>query len=460
MLFCSYIFVLLFLPLSAAGYFLFNKLGRIYGRLFLLLCSLFFYGYFNPVYLLLLLGSLCFNYCIGSLLWKKQSRLLLFIGITVNIILLGYCKYYDFFVSNINALFNTDFTLKHLLLPLGISFFTFQQISYLCDVFNRELAEKYSPLTYSLFVTFFPQLVAGPIVLANEMMPQFSCSENARFNSVNASCGIFVFSLGLAKKMLLADVFAPMADAAFALAAPGFADSLTGVLAYALQIYFDFSGYCDMAIGIGLIYNIKLPVNFSSPYRAANIQDFWRTWHVTLGRFLSQFIYIPLGGSKKGKVRTYFNLAVTFLVSGLWHGASWMMILWGALHGAAIVIHRIWSRELKLKMPRMAAVILTFVFVCFAWIFFRAANLGEARRIIYGFSDFSSGRFADFCKHFKAEQLIYFAVAFGIIFCLPPANSFSKNFKPAFWNFALALILVICSVFSFNKISPFIYFNF
>ena len=208
------------------------------------------------------------------------------------------------------------------------------------------------------------------------------------------------------------------------------------------------------------MFNIKLPVNFSSPYRAANIQEFWRTWHITLGRFLSQFIYIPLGGSRGGKFRTYFNLLITFLVSGLWHGASWMMIIWGILHGLAVVTQRIWSKELKLKMPQIPATVLTFLFVWGAWIFFRASGIEEVRRIFSGFFNFKPQLFEQFKENFSFETFCYFIAGLFIIFVFPPANSFSKNFKPAVWNLLTALILLICSIFSFNKISPFIYFNF
>ena len=457
MLFCSYVFVLLFLPLTAAGYFLLNKWHHKAGKLYLLAASFFFYGYFNPAYLLLLAASLVFNYLTGMLLWKKADRLLLAFGIAVNILLLGYCKYYDFFVENINWIFGTDLVLKNLLLPLGISFFTFQQISYLCDVYHRELAERYSPLTYTLFVTFFPQLVAGPIVLANEMMPQFADERNLKPDEHNLSCGIFVFSLGLAKKMLLADNFAGIADRTFNMAVPMFADSFTGTLAYCLQIYFDFSGYCDMAIGIGLIFNIKLPVNFYAPYLSANIQEFWRKWHITLGRFMSQFVYIPLGGSREGRVRTYINLAITFLVSGLWHGANWMMILWGALHGTAIVIHRI----LGIHDTRVRVIVLTFVFVWLVWIFFRAENAAQAGKVLAGFTDFNAAGFREFTDEYSLNTLGLFIVSAFIIIFLPPANSFaSKEFQPKRWHLTTAFILLLSSIFCFNRISPFIYFNF
>ena len=362
MLFCSYVFILAFLPLTLLGYFSLNRINAAAGRCYLLAASFFFYGYFNYSYLLLLLGSLVFNYAVGAVLERYRRRWVLFFGCAVNLLALGYFKYYDFFVENLNALFGTDLVLHNLILPLGISFFTFQQISYLSDVYNGVLGRRYSILDYALFVSFFPQLIAGPIVLANEMMPQFARKENLKFNCGNFNCGIFIFSLGLAKKILVADNLAPIADRVFALPAPCFADSLTGSLAYALQIYFDFSGYSDMAIGLGAMFNIMLPVNFLSPYRSANIQEFWRRWHITLGRFFGQFVYRPLGGNKKGLLRTGINLMVTFLLCGLWHGASWLMILWGLVHGLAIVIHRIWSKGMNLRMPRWGGVTLTFVF--------------------------------------------------------------------------------------------------
>ena len=268
MLFCSYIFILAFLPLTLLGYFSLNRINVAAGRCWLLAASFFFYGYFNYSYLLLLLGSLVFNYAVGRVLERCHRRWVLIFGCVCNLLLLGYFKYYDFFVENINALFGTDLVVHKLLLPLGISFFTFQQISYLSDVYNGVLGKRYSPLDYALFVSFFPQLIAGPIVLANEMMPQFARKENLRLNYGNFSCGIFIFALGLAKKILIADNLAPIADRAFALAAPGFADSAIGSLAYVMQIYFDFSGYSDMAIGLGAMFNIMLPeLSVTLPFR-------------------------------------------------------------------------------------------------------------------------------------------------------------------------------------------------
>ncbi len=458
-LFCSYIFVLLFLPLTVAGYFLLNKIDNRAGRCWLLAASLYFYGYFNTAYLFLLLGSLVFNYFIGFLLYSHRKRWLMIFGIAVNLFLLGYCKYYDFFVENLNSLFGTDFVLKHLMLPLGISFFTFQQISYLSDVFHGELEERYSPLTYALFVTFFPQLVAGPIVLANEMMPQFAKKENSVPNFANLSCGIFVFALGLAKKMLLADNFAPIASALFAAKDPGFMDALSGTFACAMQVYFDFSGYSDMAIGIGLMFNIMLPVNFLSPYKATNIQEFWHTWHITLGRFLTSFIYFPLGGNRKGKIRTYVNLLITFFLSGLWHGASWCFVFWGTLHGVALCIHRIWSKELKLKMAVVPAFIITFLFSWLSQVFAWSRDMSHAFSIYAAFGDFSREKFSGYAE-LSSNTILLFVVGIILVFFFPSTDSFRRNFIPSKWNLLLAFALLAWSVLSFNKISPFIYFNF
>lgn len=460
MLFCSYVFVLAFLPLTLLGYFSLNRISTAAGRCWLLAASLFFYGYFNYSYLLLLLGSLVFNYAAGAVLERRRQRWILIFGCVVNLLLLGYFKYYDFFVENINALFGTDLVIHKLLLPLGISFFTFQQISYLSDVYHGVLGERYSPLDYALFVSFFPQLIAGPIVLANEMMPQFARKENLKLNYGNFSCGIFIFALGLAKKILVADNLAPIADRAFALAAPGVADSALGSLAYYMQIYFDFSGYSDMAIGLGAMFNIMLPVNFLSPCRSASIQEFWRTWHITLGRFLGQFVYRPLGGSRKGPFRTGVNIMVTFILCGLWHGASWMMILFGTVQGAAIVIHRIWSKGLQLKMPRQLAVLVTFVFFWMSLIIFRSDDPSHACRMYRALGDFSREKLAAVWESLDAASITVLAVALGIIFLLPPANSFREDFKPAVWHWVTAMVLLVWSIFCFSRISPFIYFNF
>jgi D-alanyl-lipoteichoic acid acyltransferase DltB (MBOAT superfamily) len=298
-----------------------------------------------------------------------------------NLSLLGYFKYTGFILENISLLTNVSFSVDEILLPLAISFFTFQQIAYLVDSFKGETSE-YNLLNYILFVTFFPQLIAGPIVHHNEMMTQFSSKWNWLPKYKNILSGLIIFSIGLFKKVVIADTFSGWADSGFSNGAT--LDLYTAwvtSLSYTFQLYFDFSGYCDMAMGVALLFNIKLPINFNSPYKAMNIQDFWRRWHITLGRFLRDYIYIPLGGSKKTEIVTYSNLMVTFLLGGLWHGASWMFLIWGALHGLALVTHRIWS-IVGVTLPKVLAWFITFNFINITWIFFRAEDLNIALNII------------------------------------------------------------------------------
>jgi len=457
MLFCSAVFIFLFLPVTVLMYFRLVRYNLSAGRLFLLLASFFFYGYFNPMYLYLLVFSIGFNFLVGRVLYRHPRKLLLIPGILVNLFFLGYYKYYDFFIGNVNAVFATDIPLKHLLLPLGISFFTFQQIVYLYDNYKRNLTREYSFLIYALYVAFFPQLIAGPIVLPEEMIPQFENPENARFNQRNFSAGLFVFILGLAKKLLLADVFAMTVSKMFGMEAPCFLNTWTGSLCYVFQMYFDFSGYCDMAIGLGLMFNIELPVNFASPLKAASIQEFWRTWHITLGRFLATFVYRPLGGSKGSTFRTCFNLMVTFVLCGFWHGASWIFVLYGVTQGVAMVVHYVWHKKLQLVMPRYLGVLLTFFYFNVTLTFFQSRDFAEAGKLMKGL--FGGNGFAGGFEH-SGNVLGMILLGFGICFCLPRAVSFAKTFKPNAVTLTVSLVLFIMSVFCMNRISPFLYFNF
>ena len=456
MLFPTFTFLLGFLPLTVLVYYFLAARSKSASRVWLILASFVFYSWFNWSYSLILGGSLLMNWFFAQLLWKKQSKTLLTLGIVCNILLLGYFKYYDFFIENINTLFGASFLFKHILLPLGISFFTFQQISFLQLVYSRVL-KKYSFSTYALFVCFFPQLIAGPIVLPDEMMSQFDKKESLTPQARNIAAGFYLFSLGMAKKILLADCFAEIADPGFLNAG---AELLTGwktALAYTFQIYFDFSGYCDMAMGIGLLFNIRLPKNFQSPYRAENIADFWRRWHITLGRFLMTGIYIPLGGNRCGKFRNCLNLFITFLISGLWHGASWLFVLWGMFHGIALVLHRIWSKFLHLKMPVLPGRIMTFLFVLLTWVLFRAADISQAKQLYKAM--FLPEKFALSGNADPKTLLLFLAGAF-IIFFLKPAVDLGEKFKPTVANALLTIFLLTTSMFFFVKYSPFIYFNF
>lgn len=313
---------------------------------------------------------------------KFSKKTLLTFGIVSNIALLGYFKYTDFMIDNMNYwIFTESIPNINLALPLAISFFTFQQIAYLVDSYRKETVE-YDFLNYALFVTFFPQLIAGPIVHHKEMMPQFSKVRNKVKNYRNIAMGLFIFSIGLFKKVVIADTFAVWATAGFDTATTlNLFEAWATSLSYTFQLYFDFSGYTDMAIGIALLFNIKLPINFNSPYKATDIQDFWRRWHITLSRFLKDYVYIPLGGNRKGEFRTYNNLLATFIIGGIWHGAGWTFVFWGFLHGIALVIHRAWSK-LSFKLWTWLAWFITFNFVNIAWVFFRAKEWDDAVKVL------------------------------------------------------------------------------
>lgn len=405
MIFSSWQFILVFLPTSFLVYFWLNHRRLITaGKVWLVAASLFFYAYWDIAYLPLILGSIFLNFAIGTGLAQGHSpasgdrvkanrnvnrKIVLAMGITANLLLLGYYKYTDFLISNVNLAFGTSHPLTHIILPLAISFFTFTQIVYLVDSYRGETAE-YDLLNYSLFVTFFPHLIAGPIVHHRQIMPQFASRWTLLRRNSNILKGLFIFAIGLFKKVVIADSFAVWASAGFdGGQALGFYAAWATSLAYTFQLYFDFSGYCDMAIGASLLFNIWLPINFNSPYKALDIQDFWRRWHITLSSFLRDYLYIPLGGNRYAPYRTYLNLLITFVLGGLWHGATGMFLIWGALHGGAVATHRLW-KGFGRPLPPALAWLLTFGFVNVAWVFFRAKTLDDALRVLHGMVDFGS----------------------------------------------------------------------
>lgn len=304
--------------------------------------------------------------------------------------LLGYFKYANFFLDNINTTFNTVYVLPPIILPLGISFFTFTQIAFLVDSYRGE-AQEYTFLNYLQFVVFFPYLIAGPIVHHREMMPQFQSRWNMAVRYQNIICGLFIFSIGLFKKLIIADTFSIWANAGFNAGGPSldFFSAWGASLSYTFQLYFDFSGYCDMGIGAALLFNIQLPINFNSPYKALDIRDFWQRWHMTLSRYLRDYLYIPLGGNRCSNLRNHFNLMATFVLAGFWHGASWMFIIWGTLHGVALIVHRVWNRS-GFRMPKALAWLLTFNFINIAWVFFRAKTMDDALKVLRGMADVGS----------------------------------------------------------------------
>lgn len=397
MIFSSTVFIMLYLPIVFSVYFLLNKQRKIFaGKLWLVAASLFFYGYWSVLYLPLLLVSICFNFFVGAVISPHSKlplasyrRTIFILSIAANIALLVYFKYINFFIDNINIAFNSTFDLQNLILPLGISFYTFTQIAFLVDSFNGK-AREYDLVNYTLFVTFFPHLIAGPILHHKEMMDQFQSRWTLFLRYRNIFMGLFIFSIGFFKKVIIADTFSVFANAGFADGViHDFYSSWATSLSYTFQLYFDFSGYCDMAIGIALLFNIWLPINFNSPYKSLDIQDFWRRWHMTLSRFLRDYLYIPLGGNRCSPLRMYFNLMLTFIIGGLWHGASWMFVIWGALHGGALVLNRLWV-SLGFRMNAMLSWLVTFIFVNITWVFFRANSMDSAGKILLGMVDFTS----------------------------------------------------------------------
>ena len=485
MLFNSYEFIFLFLPITFFIYFYLNKKHLTEaGKGFLVFASLFFYSWWDIAYLPLILVSMLFNYVIGNQLSRYEQKKkccskknLLTFGIIVNLGLLGYFKYSDFFIENFNVVFSSDASLLHLALPLAISFYTFQQIAYLVDSYRSETKE-YDFLNYAVFVTFFPQLIAGPIVHHAEMMPQFANVRNKVKNYHNIALGLFIFSMGLFKKVVIADTFAVWATSGFDVAEKlEMIEAWAASLSYTFQLYFDFSGYTDMAIGIALLFNIKLPINFNSPYKATSIQDFWRRWHMTLSRFLKDYVYIPLGGNRKAEVRTYINLFATFLLGGIWHGAGWTFVFWGALHGMALMIHRAWQK-LGIELPTILAWFITFNFINITWVFFRAKEWDDALKVLHGmffgtvilpvplanklgfltqygveFGNWLSGINAD------REIFIWTIAAFITVLFFQNSMQLRTRFKPNFF-YMISTILFFLSIFILYRKSEFIYFNF
>lgn len=484
MLFNSYVFILLFFPLCLIGYYGLNYLKKYdLAQLFLLIMSLWFYAYFNMSYLLIILASICFNFFIYKMFdyaKEKTSRIiLLLIGVICNVGVLFYFKYMDFFIENINILFNKEYALLNIMLPLGISFFTFQQLSFVIDAYHGEIP-KYNFLHYASFVTFFPQLIAGPIVTHDELVPQFMDETKKKIDWDNFSRGAYIFALGMSKKVLLADTFGQAVSWGYAnYSILDSTNAILVMLGYTFQIYFDFSGYCDMAIGIGKMFNVELPINFNSPYKAFTILEFWDRWHMTLTRFFTKYIYIPLGGNRKGEIRTYINIFIVFLVSGFWHGASWGFVFWGICHGLFSIINRALKGFFSRLHPALNWII-TFAFVNVMWVYFRAESFSLGTEILNIIAKFNFGpirqeilncfrlpEIAFVMKYFTVEEIypyfvliMFYVVSFIIILGCKNAYEKMQSFKYTFLNVVLVSILLVWCVFSFSGISTFLYFNF
>lgn len=464
MLFNSTEFILVFLPITLIVYFTLTHNGEEQiSRIWLVMTSLFFYGWWNPDYLVLICISMLVNYSCARLMSTTEAqgnrKLLLGLGIIFNVGLLGYYKYADFFIQNFNVLLDNEFNLLNIILPLGISFFTFQQIAFIVDTYRREI-DKVDLVHYSLFVCFFPQLIAGPIVHHKEVMPQFLNKTKLRVNPDNIAKGIFVFNMGLAKKIIIADTFGQIANLGYN--NYEVLSTLQGwitALAYSIQLYFDFSGYSDMAIGIALLFNINLPVNFRSPHKSANIQQFYRRWHITLSNFLRDYVYIPLGGNKRGELATNINLFLTFLIGGFWHGANWTFVVWGALNGAALIAHRQFQKT-GINMPEIVAISLTFVFVMLVRVFFRSDDFTVASGMLatmFGPAASDTG-FVLIASMYNAPIWI----AGIILLFMPNSTEIGDRFQP---NLKYTAMLVAMTLLNFTFMNStikqdFLYFDF
>ena len=405
-LFTTATFICLFLPVVLTGFFGLARWSELAAATWLFLASVFFYGYWMPQFTLLLLASILGNFFIGKAIGSAgdasssgqqgPSRHWLVVGVVGNLVLLGYFKYANFFIETINTTLGARWTMGHVVLPIGISFFTFTQIAYLVDTWRQGIRE-YRLVHYGLFVTYFPHLIAGPILHHAQMMPQFRDTSTYRFSPANFATGAVIFTLGMMKKVLMADGISPYADAVFKAAdsgvIPDVQEAWLGALAYTFQLYFDFSGYSDMAIGLSWMFNIRLPFNFNAPYRATNISDFWRRWHISLSQFLRDYLYIALGGNRKGSARRHTNLLLTMVLGGLWHGASWSFVFWGLLHGLYLGLNhgfralcgpRLLTRLGDRCLYQAVAWLLTLLSVIVAWVLFRAETLPGAVRMLQG----------------------------------------------------------------------------
>lgn len=476
MLFSSYEFVFAFLPVTVAVYFALSGIKSPYPqRIFLAAASLFFYSYFEWSYILIISASIIINFILAkiSLHASKQSakKALFILSIIFNVGLIGYYKYYDFAVDTFNTVASTNIPIKGILIPLGISFFTFQQLSFQLRTYKSD-SKKLNFIDYTLFVSFFPQLIAGPIVLYDDLVPQIIDENKRRPNKDNIVKGFSIFTCGLFKKLIIADELSLIVDNGFfAYKSMGMLPMWIVAFAYTFQIYFDFAGYSEMAIGLGKMLNYDLPINFLTPLRSASITEFWKRWHITLGRTLSELVYIPLGGNQKGKLRKAINLFIVFLVSGIWHGASWTFVLWGIAHGAARVFEECFPKLLN-RIPTFIRRIFTFLFVVFAFVIFRAESIGQAFGIfkqMFTFSNLGLSRFSSLLingifgvPNFAAIALAFAAILICFVIMLKEKSTSEllEDFSPTPKRAVLIAIMLILSVLCMSRSAVFIYFNF
>ncbi len=497
MLFNSYLFIFVFLPITLIGYFLIRK-SRFphFAISWLVLASLVFYGWYNPIYLALIAGSILFNFIIGGNIARSdlvtRRKILLSLGVTGNVLLLGYFKYANFFIESINSAFKSNMS-NTIILPIAISFFTLQQVAYLVDSYRGEIS-RHNFIDYCLFVAFFPKLISGPIVRFREFMPQVRTANNdiPAVATEGIVIGLMIFFLGLFQKTIIADNIGVFATSVFDMTAAGvkvsFVNSWIGALAYTFQLFFDFSGYCDMAIGLGLIFGIRLPLNFYYPYRATSIIDFRRRWHMTFAFFLRDYLYIPLGGNRKGFPRQAVNLFIVMTIAGLWHGAGWTFIIWGALHGFYLIINHGWRKLRKRSGQAMdetaswgsaVSIFITFISITVAWVFFRADDVSSAIGLLSGMAGINGFAFSADINFF--QTIAWIMISMAICWLLPNVQEYMANYQPYVNNIPAQLktygirllkwhpsllgaavvgIITVLAILGLSQQSKFLYFQF
>lgn len=480
MQFNSHIFILCFLPLTLTAYFLCGRyLSHKLSKVILIAASLLFIGHANLSSVCILIVSIMINYLISRRIHLSISntrKFYLFIGLIINIVMLSFFKYANVVISSIQTAYDTQFPLKNIILPLGISFYTFQQITYLVDVYKEEAFPNCFS-DYMLSVCFFPKLIQGPICSFNSLAKQFAAPQNRIFNSDNLAKGLYIFAIGLSKKVLLADSYGKIADYGYThISSLNSFEAVLVIFSYTFQLYFDFSGYCDMAVGIGKMFNINIPQNFNSPYKALNISDFWKRWHITLTQFLTGYIYIPLGGSRNGHVRTYVNILIVYLISGLWHGTGYTFLVWGIMHGIALILYRIFQKYYD-RFPHPLQWTLTFIYINITWIFFRAANLSDAAAIFRKVFDndwhfyinaeltetLLQPTFISVASRFLTLPVVVLLACAATLFLLLKAKNTIKKaavFKPSYLNLFIVYLLLFISIVSLSGVSTFLYTNF
>ena len=504
MLFQSYIFIFLFLPIVLIGYYGLNHIGKDrLAKIFLMLSSFAFYAYASFNYVILLAGSILVNY--GIVQWissckqetgkpeqdtkeqstlkkvQKKTRWILALGIALNIAFLFYFKYYGFFLENINQIFGDNFVSGHVLLPLGISFFTFQQITILVDTYRGE-AQITSFLDYALYISCFPHLLSGPITLAGEMIPQYQDPSRKKIDFEYIKQGIILFTIGLFKKIILADAFATGADWGYAnIGQLNTANAILTAVFFALQVYYDFSGYSDMARGVGKLLHLDLPINFDSPFKAKSYGEFWRRWHISLYRFMTRYLYIPLGGSRKGKTRQMINTMIIFTVSGLWHGPQWTYIAWGAANGVLVILSQN-GKNFFAKIPALLQKLIIFVTFTLTTILFRISKLSDVGEMFRRFGNFQGiavneslvagfnlDEFWYLIKIMRLDQMacstiiisvIMTAVTIIVLLFGKNSNQIAEKENTSIMRAAFYAVIFIWSVISFSAVNSFIYFNF